>query len=473
MTTTAAVRLLINCLWYRTLALIWWVYSGGPFLKASSTPSSHATRLPFELVEIIIAHLLYDMCSLRACTLTCYSWYIAAVPHLHHTLVVSTFSLAKERYIWPLPLIKKKRLGLLLLVKTLWIYGDIYDVAFSHSLWPTFHNLLPYFPFTSVSQLRIDHLDIPSFLPRVRRSFMYFLPTLRGLALKEPKGSRREVIYFIGLFKHLHDLKHLHGYTNSPEGSAGDMTLVPSFVPPLRGLLTMRHPRVGLLKDMIDLFGGFRFRHMDLFGVDGNGTRLLLDAGAKTLESVMLHPSDPHSEQLPLNGTQVQANDFTARYSIRNFDLSRNESLRTLKIPASPIDHPLGDVSHTGTFLKHILSTITSPSFSEVVVLYRDRDFPGAESWSSGQPPFRHESSKAERAGEAAGHCWGFEVLREVQKVRPLQLVLCASIWGCVGEHPVQLLEEAVAEEKAKGLFGNGFSDPIVVYSPRRTCDNI
>ena len=31
------------------------------------------------------------------------------------------------------------------------------------------------------------------------------------------------------------------------------------------------------------------------------------------------------------------------------------------------------------------------------------------------------------------------------------------------------MLEEAVAEEKAKGPFGNGFADPLVVYNPRTT----
>ena len=108
----------------------------------------------------------------------------------------------------------------------------------------------------------------------------------------------------------------------------------------------------------------------------------------------------------------------------------------------------------------------------QLVVLYRDCDLPGAESWSSGQPPFRHELSQAERAGVVAGHCWRFEVLREVQKVQPFQLVLCVNVWGRVGEHPVQMPEEAVAEDTAKGSFGNGLLDPLVVDDPRRTRDD-
>jgi hypothetical protein len=40
--------------------------------------------------------------------------------------------------------------------------------------------------------------------------------------------------------------------------------------------------RTGLLKDMIDLFGGIQFHYMDLFIVDG--MRLLLNACVKMLK---------------------------------------------------------------------------------------------------------------------------------------------------------------------------------------------
>ena len=54
-------------------------------ITPNTRPSSDA-RLPLEIVEIVIAQLVYDMESLHACSRTCYSWYIAAVPHLYHTL---------------------------------------------------------------------------------------------------------------------------------------------------------------------------------------------------------------------------------------------------------------------------------------------------------------------------------------------------------------------------------------------------
>ena len=58
--------------------------------------------------------------------------------------------------------------------------------------------------------------------------------------------------------------------------------------------------RVGILEDMIGLFGGLRFRGMDLFFV--HGMRLLLDACAETLETLKLYPNDPRGEELFLEG---------------------------------------------------------------------------------------------------------------------------------------------------------------------------
>ena len=44
------------------------------------------------------------------------------------------------------------------------------------------------------------------------------------------------------------------------------------------------------------------------------------------------------------------------------------------------------------------------------------------------------------------------------------ELELCVCTWGSVGEEPVRILEEAVAEEKAE----NGFLfDPYVEYYPK------
>jgi len=68
---------------------------------------------------MIIAHLTYNTRSLRACALTCYSWYIAAVPHLHYCLFIGNSW--DINFCWPNHLQQKHALGLLPLVKIFWI----------------------------------------------------------------------------------------------------------------------------------------------------------------------------------------------------------------------------------------------------------------------------------------------------------------------------------------------------------------
>jgi len=128
------------------------------------------------------------------------------------------------------------------------------------------------------------------------------------------------------------------------------------------------------------------------------------------------------------------------------------------------------DGSDIITFFKHIFPTITSPAFFEVVVNYGDRDFSGARTWSSDQPPFYIEPSQDAKAEEFRFHRWKFDILREVHVLRTFQLVLCASVWGCLGDYPVRMLEAAVAEENAKGGFCRCFS-PLVASNPRGTRD--
>ena len=272
--------------------------SGGASSETPTTHLSSVTRLPQDIVETIITNLIYDKFSLRACSLTCYSWYIAAVPHLHHTLVIDTDDPRNRRFQWPNLIWHKHMLDLLPLVKKLHILayasygrGEITPKMFNWRALGKFTAL------TNVQELGIEFLDIPKFMPRLRRYFGHFLPTVRSLALRSPMGSHRQIIYFIGLFQHLQDLKLLFRSfgSNSKEAPVGDLTLIPPFVPPLRGHLTVTlSNRVELLEDMIGLFGGIRFRSMDLFSVVG--MRLLLNACVETLETLRLHQNDVRGE---------------------------------------------------------------------------------------------------------------------------------------------------------------------------------
>ena len=287
------IELLVKGIWYRILARIWKMWSGGASPETPTASSSPATRLPQEIVRIIIAYITYDTHSLRACTLTCYSWYIAAVPHLHYSLEIETHSLDGMVW-WPNPLWYMYRLGLLPLVRELQVVDNGYPhIWLSKGLFNR-NVLRPFLTFTNLRELEIDFLDISSFLPGIRRYFGHFPPTVRSLTLREPRGSYREIIYFIGLFQHLQDLTFTCG-AKFGEERADDPTLTPPFIPPLRGWLRLFYfTGAGLLKDMIDLFGGMRFRYMHLRNVDG--MRFLLGACAKSLEVVVLYPTDSRGE---------------------------------------------------------------------------------------------------------------------------------------------------------------------------------
>ena len=80
------------------------------------------------------------------------------------------------------------------------------------------------------------------------------------------------------------------------EEPMNDLTFIPPFAPLLRGrLVVARFRRAGFLKDMIALFGGIRFRYMDLFDV--GEMELLLNACAETTKRLRLYSTDPQGEQ--------------------------------------------------------------------------------------------------------------------------------------------------------------------------------
>ena len=233
---TTAVELLAKRVWHRSRARIKQLFSKAASPETPTACSSLVTKLPLEIVEIIIAHLIYDTDSLLACSLTCYSWYIASVPHLHHTLSVRPGSWSlPQKFGWPTPLQNASRLGLLPLVKRFWVHATLScDDRFSSKRFNR-RILSQFSAMTNVRDLRIDNMDIPSFMPRVRRYFGHFLPTVRSLALGSPGGSRRQIIFFIGLFKHLEDLTLFNSTLEFWESEpTNDPALIPPFTPPLR-----------------------------------------------------------------------------------------------------------------------------------------------------------------------------------------------------------------------------------------------
>ena len=288
--TATATELLVKTAWYRSIARIRRMCSGGASPGICTTLISVAMRLPHEIVEMIIAHLSHDLPSLRSCSLTCRSWYTATVPHLHHTFWVSSKARSLN-FRWPTIIRYKHKLGLLPFVKTILIQEGNHPVFVPKKF--GYFTLRHFSALANVQSLEIDGLDIPSFMPRIQRYFGPFLPTLRSLCLYEPKGSNRQIIFFIGLFRHLENLSLLCQIRWWRE----DPTPSPDFNPPLRGRLVVRSwKKARFFQDMVHLFGEIRFHAMDVD--DTTETKFLLRACAKTLRVLQLHPFDPFGEEL-------------------------------------------------------------------------------------------------------------------------------------------------------------------------------
>ena len=296
---STALELLIMQIRYRGQALLHRLRSGRASSKTPPTCPSPATRLPLEVVEVIIAYLVHDLPSLRACSLTCYSWYIAAAPRLHHPLVINTWTYSYVSPLqWPEPIRRMHSLGLLPLVGSLEIKG-YYGVVISSKLF-RHQTLRQFMALTNVQELTITYLDIPSFIPQIRQYFGHFFPTVRSLKLGLPKGSNRQILFFIGSFRYLENLWLFGNELPSwGSGRGDDLTLVPPFTPPLQGQLTAwSWGRANFFRDMVRLFGGIRFTEMRVF--NAVETQFLLRACAKTLHTLQCVPTDPRGGYLYL-----------------------------------------------------------------------------------------------------------------------------------------------------------------------------
>ena len=272
-------------------------HGGAPQVSIARSPP--ISQLPQEIVEIIFSYFIHDTRTLLACSLTCYSWYTAAVSHLHYSLtadIIYNAGREERKHLWPRPLKKSYELGLLHLAKRFQVRLDFNYQDYQFGPDQLSERTMRYFSaLTNLQELRIDFLQVSSFMPNIQRYFGHLSPTLRSLALKRPNGSCRQILYFLGLFPNLQDFKLERDFAGNERENSADAALIPLSTPPLRGWLTLIRCTKGiLLKDLITLFGGLRFRHMDLYGV--SFVRVLLDACTRTLETLRLYPTDPCSE---------------------------------------------------------------------------------------------------------------------------------------------------------------------------------
>ena len=190
--------------------------------------SSPFGKLPQEIVEEILSYFICDIRNLLACSLTCRSWYLATVSHLHYSLTTDESPYASEdkNYQWPGPLEKMYEFGLLRLVKRFrirhWYNGRRFTPEDLGG-----RNLYYFSALKNLQELGIDNLQVSSFIPDLRECFGHLSPTLRLLALGWPKGSSRQIMYFIGLFPNLQDLKLQYPILIEEYNNVFDASLIP------------------------------------------------------------------------------------------------------------------------------------------------------------------------------------------------------------------------------------------------------
>ena len=262
-------------------------------------------NLPQDVLEIIISDLGDDFRSLKTVSITCYSWYLAAAPHLHHTLTLGD-RLSDQTRAELEPLAKLHEMDLLPFVKKLWIRTSSFEPWILPKKFDR-QTLLYFCALTNVQHLRIERFDLSKFIPGVERYFGHFAPALRSISLTISSGTQRQLLYFLALFPNLDDIEIEYYPTAKLDTTTkpGSEVAVPFTAPSLRGQLKLTHfPSETFFRDMITLFGGLRFQYMDLCGVEGS--QLLLGACADTLQTVRVNPIAPNSTE-PTLSPQIYA----------------------------------------------------------------------------------------------------------------------------------------------------------------------
>ena len=254
------------------------------------TVQEQTCRLPYELVEMVVACLTRDQETLKACSLTCRSWYIAVVPHLHHTLTLrgkirgksgGGFKALSELHGGRVPpVIKEIRVWQSFGTKP-WFVPQ----AFSR------RHLRYWSAFANIQTLRLQDLQIFRFIPSIKRYFGHFSPTLRSIALFEPRCTARQLSYFLSLFSNLDDIR-IRTPKRPPDKAMSDTALVPLSAPSLRGRLRLYRFRwVETWTQLITSCGGLRFRYVNLRLVE-DCAPILLEACAETLEVLRFYVTE-------------------------------------------------------------------------------------------------------------------------------------------------------------------------------------
>jgi len=245
-------------------------------------------RFPYEIMEMVTAHLVGDLNALKAFSLTCRFCYLLAVPHLHHTLTLRGTTPDKSRDKLK-PVSKLHGLGLAPLVKEIRVtrahyVGDCWFVppAFSR------RSLRHFSAFANVQALILQNLNISRFIPGIQHHFGHFSPTLRSIVLVQPRCTPRQLSYFLSHFSNLDDI-NIYQPLRHPHAIVPGLELVPFSPPKLRGRLKLfEFTWDETWADLITVCGGLQFCYMDLRNF-ASCVPILLEACAETMETLRFY----------------------------------------------------------------------------------------------------------------------------------------------------------------------------------------
>jgi len=232
--------------------------------------------LPQELVDEILAYLVDDLYTLKACSLTCKSLFGGVRPliHGHQRLVCSDTKLehlepkrslfsrhrkdpeAQEQFI------DTDRLRLLRYARHLTIKAE------DGSL--TLKNMQKYLPhlrsITRLHSLTVGTFRLHTIIPIFNKYFVTFTATLQQLDIRNAMCTTPELLYIICQFPMLEDLTIMSpasGIVAPPEGDPALATIKHS--PPLRGKLVLVQARSKEFSEgLVALPGGLNFSSLEL-----------------------------------------------------------------------------------------------------------------------------------------------------------------------------------------------------------------
>lgn len=274
----------IVTVWHRGKAKVNHLLGGAPQPPKTFIVSESTCRVPYEIVEVIIAHLIHDLYTLKACSLTCRSWYSIAATHIHHTLTL-LWNTPGPRINCPELLAGLHALDLIRFVKEIKVLQGPDPISWFSP------QQLTHPVFANIHTLKIQNAQIYRFLPggvtpHTESNLGILSPTLRSIMLCHPNCTPRQLSHFFSLFPNLDDIGVFGIGARMQDPPVLNTEPIPFSASKLRGRLTVhRFGQVETWKSLSTSCGGLRFRHVDL-GWDESCTPFLLEACAETVETL-------------------------------------------------------------------------------------------------------------------------------------------------------------------------------------------